>query len=223
MAGKTRAILVLMLTACWVGPPAGAGMVDIGGNWQASWDPSLDSYVSIGAKGVVNDAVYIEKSAEFIQPPVNGIFPSIAVVFRQTGPSTVTDIVIDDEIITNSTGVDWTDFHFEVLNGPDAKFDPVATGGSGGDLPIGWTIAPFTQAAFTADLLELNVWGGVVPAGGLWFPGDGATNGQLWIDVVSKHNLPYTVFTLKETPTPEPIAVSLFVLSGVVLLRRRRK
>jgi hypothetical protein len=152
---------------------------------------------------VIDDVVFIQKSAEFTQGPVNGVFPSIPIVFRQTGPSTVTNIVIDDEIITNSTGVDWDDFHLNILNAGDALFNPAATADSHGPGPIGWTIAPFTEAAFTPDLLGLDIWAGTVPAGGLWFPGDGAFNGQLWIDVVSKENAPYTLFTLKEMPTIE--------------------
>ena len=222
MVRKAPIVLGVVLCMCCTVVPVSAGMVDIGGNWRASWDPSLDPYVSISANGVINDVVYIEKSAEFIQGPVGGIFPSIAVVFQQTGASAVTNIVLDDEIITNSTGVDWIDFHFEILNGTDAQFNPTATGNSGGGPPIGWSISPFKQAAFTGNLMGLDAWDGVVPDGSLWFPGDGATNGQLWIDVLSKTSSPYTVFTVKEAPTPEPSTLSLVGLCALGILRKRR-
>ena len=45
----------------------------------------------------------------------------------------------------------------------------------------------------------------VVANGTQWFPGNGALDGELFIDVVTKPAAPFTVFTLKETPTiPEP-------------------
>ena len=76
------------------------------------------------------------------------ICPAIPVTFRQTEAAAAEYIVIDDEIITNSTGYDWSDFHIDLLNGPDAVFDPVKTWDSGGGLPIGFYITPFTEAAF---------------------------------------------------------------------------
>jgi hypothetical protein len=179
----------------------------------------------VNSLGVVGDAVFIQKSAEFTQAPVNGIFPAIPIVFRQTDANAVTNIVIDDEIITNSTGEDWYDFHMVLLDSGNAFFDPDATMNSGGGGPIGWTISPFTQASFSADLTELNISGGVVTAGSSWFPGDGVDNGQLWINVTpgDGETVPFTVFTLKEYPTiPAPSAVVLITLGGLCLGRRRR-
>ena len=40
------------------------------------------------------------------------------------------------------------------------------------------------------------------------------------INAVSRLQTPYTVFTLKETPTPEPASLLLIAI-GVLLLRRR--
>jgi hypothetical protein len=201
---------------------ASAGSVVIGGGWQASWHPDLDPFVDINPVTVVGDAVFIQKSAEFTQGPVGGVFPSIPIVFEQIAYPAATSIVIDDEIIKNSTSFPWDDFHIDLLNGPDVAFDPAATAASGGGGPIGWTIDPFLQAAFTPDLTRLDIWDGVVPAGGLWFPGDGLTNGQLWIDVVPKENEPYTTFILKETPTPEPATMALLAMGGLALIRRRK-
>lgn len=211
-------ILIMMAATTAV-----AGVKDLGGGWQAEWAPSLDPFVDVTSYGVVGDAIIIQKSAQFTQGPVNGIFPAIPILFRQIDASAVSNIVIDDEIIYNSTGVDWTDFHMQLLDGPDAAFDPVATANSGGAGPIGFTIEPFTQAAFSPDNKALDIWGGVVPDQSAWFPGDGATDGQLWINVVPGDGVddPFTVFTLKETPTPEPASLMLLAIGGLALLRRR--
>lgn len=201
---------------------AHAGTVNIGGGWQASWDDSLDGLVQIIPQGVVGDTVLIQKSAEFTQGPDQfGLFPSIPITFTQKEPDAVPNIGILDEIITNSTGVDWTDFHMILVDGGDAAFDPNATMNSGGDPPIGWTIAPFTQAAFSDNNMRLDIYGGVVPNGSQWFPGNGISDGTLFIKTVPHEQAPFTVFTLKETPTPEPGTLAALLLGGLLLRRRR--
>lgn len=192
--------------------------------WEAIWDSSLDPFVSINTVAVIGNAVFIQKSAEFTQgPDVNGLFPTIPIVFRQTSAGAVSNIVIEDEIITNSTGSPWFDFHMDLLNGNDAFFDPAATAASGGPGPIGFSIAPFTTAAFSNNNQRLDIAGGTVPAGGVWFPGSGALNGQLWINATVAAQAPFTVFTLKETPTiPEPAGLAMLAVGGLVLVRRRR-
>ncbi len=204
------------------GATAQAGFVNLGtSGWRAEWDSSLDPFVDINYVTETSNAVFIQKAAEFTQGPVNGVFPSIPIIFRQIAWPAVSNIVIDDEIIVNSTGHDWTDFHIDLVDGQDALFDPVATANSGGGGPIGFSISPFMQAAFSGDLQRLDIWDGVVPNGGAWFPGDGATDGQLWINVNPHQEAPFTLFTLKETPTPEPASLVLLALGSVLMLRRR--
>lgn len=142
-----------------------AGIVDIGGGWRASWAPSLDPFVSISTGVVIGDAVFIQKSAEFTQGPQGGVLPAIPIVFRQINAAAVSNIIIDDEIITNSTGVAWMGFHFEILDHGDALFDPVATANSGGSGPIGFTINPFTKSKFSANNMVLDVFDGIVEDG----------------------------------------------------------
>ncbi|NNF43008.1 MAG: hypothetical protein HKO59_06965 [Phycisphaerales bacterium] len=213
-APRIIAALVVAVTAS----PALAGVVDIGGGWQAEWDASLDPFVDVVSNGVVGDAVFIQKAAEFTQGPVGGIYPSIPIVFRQIAPGAVSNIVIDDEIIVNSTRSDWSGFDMTLLDGGDVAFDPAATAGSGGGGPIGFSIAPFTTAEFNDDLTRLSIGGGTLSDTGVWFPGNGADDGQLWINVNPTGN---TIFTLKETPVPAPGVVGLLVAGG--LIRRRRR
>ncbi len=218
---KTIAAIGTGLTLALTGPALG-GFVDLDGGWRAIWDDSLDGLVDINSLGYdpINDALFIQKSAEFTQGPVNGVFPSIPIVFQAIGMNPASHIVIDDEIIFNNTGFDWHDFHLDLLDGGEVAFNRVRTANSGGSGPIGWTIDPFTDAAFTADNQRLDIFGGTVAAGTFWFPGDGATNGQLWIDINNARQ--GSIFTLKETPTPAPGAIALLAVAGLAGRRRRR-
>lgn len=208
----------------FAGTQAQAGFTALGGNWVAEWHNSLDPFVTINFVAIVGDVIHIQKSAQFTQgPDQNGLFPSIPIVFRQIGVSTVTHIVIDDEIITNQTGSTWTDFHMDILDSGDASFNPALTLASGGGGPIGFSIDPFTQAAFSNGNTDLDIWGGQILNGQTWFPGDGAFDGQLWINVNSQWNGQFgTVFVLKETPTPTPGALALLGLAAFAGRSRRR-
>lgn len=191
---------------------AQAGMIQLDGGWNASWDDSLDPYVSIVGMGVANDTLFIQKSAEFTAFP-----QEIDVLFVQRETDAVPYIAIDDEIITNSTGTDWTDFHMRIVG--NGAFDPAQTGGGGG--PIGFTIAPFTAASFEDNNQLLNIYDGTVFNGAQWFPGDGATDGLLYIDARPGATSPNT-FILREYPTPTPGSMSLLALAGLGVVRRRR-
>jgi hypothetical protein len=181
--------------------------------WQAVWDNSLNPYVNITVDGTTTaETAYIHKTATFIQPPDEfGFFPTIPITFQQTGPSSLTRIVILDETLTNSTGVNWTDFHWDLIDHEDAAFD---AGQSFATSPLG------NQSWYNGNM-SLSVEGGLVASGSVWTPGSGANGGELAIITSSKAQTPYTVFTLKETPTPEPASLLLIAI-GTLLLRRRR-
>ena len=218
--GKVLAGLLILSLACVGATPAAAGVVDLGGGWEASWDASLDNLVTFETVDIAGDVLIVQKTARFTQPPVGVMFPSIPIVFRQVAWPAATQIVIDSESIQNSTGVDWTDFHLILLGG-NAVFDPVSTANSGGPAPIGWKIDPFAQAAFDANLKRLDIWGGLVPDGGLWQPGIDPAGGGLWINAFPNPDV-FTSFTLKETPTPEPAAMVLLASGGAVILLSKR-
>lgn len=191
---------------------AGFTTTTLSGGWQATWDSALDPFIDLNDHGVVNGALFLEKSAEFTQGPVNGIFPSINITFTQISANAVANIVIDDEIITNSTGTPWTDFHMDLLGSPNVAFDPA--------MSAGFSVAPFLSSNFTNSNQTFNAFNGVIPDNTTWFPG--AASGQLWIHVSNLSPTSGIVFTLSEVPTPAPGALALMGVALVVGSRRRR-
>jgi MYXO-CTERM domain-containing protein len=215
--------LALVLSGSLIaGTSANATVVNLADNWVAEWDNSLNGLVTIQFVDYIGGAIHIQKSAQFTQGPNGqGLYPAIPIVFRQIGASNVTHIVIDDEIITNQTGTTWTDFHMEVLDSGDASFNPDLTAASANG--NGFSIAPFTQFAFSNNNMNLDIWGGQILNNQTWFPGDGGFDGELWINVNSHWNGSIgTVFTLKEIPTPTPGALALLGLAALGGRSRRR-
>lgn len=217
--------------ALFVGSQAIAAVVPLGtSGWTASWDNSLDPFLSIVVDGQTANSVIIEKIAQFLGPPgPGGLIDPYAITFTQTSPNAVPNIVINEETITNQNGVPWLDFHFDITDSGDATFNVAATLASGGPGPIGFSISPFTTAVFgpsaSGPNTVLDLAGGVVPAGATWSPGSGpAGDGALWITAVPHTAAPFTVFTLKERPTiPEPSTLTLLGLGALPLLRRSRR
>jgi len=214
--------IVSALAALAISTTAYAGSVQLAGGWEASWDPALDGLVGILDNGVVDGVQFFQKSAQFLDGPDGGQFPPIEILFTQTDFDAVGTFAILDEIITNSTGSPWTGFQIEV-NGDGAVFDPAATLVSGGPAPVGWTIEPFNQAQFVNGNTRLDIFDGVVADGGLWFPGDGVTDGDLFINITPGNGdeVPFVEFTLIETPTPEPATAALLVICLAACRRRR--
>jgi len=227
---RRLSLSVFGLAAAFATPQAArAGSIAFCGGaagWTASWDASLDGLVQLIAADCTQLAagrLFIEKSAQFTQPPVNGIFPSVNVVFTQTAVTNVVRLIIEDEIITNSTGQAWTGFRMDVLSAGDAVFDPAATAVSGGPPPIGFSIAPFTVAGFANANTRLDIFGGIVNNGAQWFPGSGVSDGELHILTTPHGAAPFATFTLVETPLPEPSAIALLAFGATALIGRRRR
>ncbi len=226
MLRQTATVVAAAVVFALAALPASAAVVNLGGGWQASWDTSLDGLVDVVASDFVGDTLFIEKSINFRQAPVNGVYQPVLVQFQQIEALAATHIVIDDEVLTNSSGTSWADFHMELVDeSGGTKFDPVKTAASGGTSPIiGFSISPFTVGAFSSDHKMLDIWGGTVPSGTTWWPGSGSQDGQLWINVTPGPNNSGS-FVLLEQPTttgiPEPATMSLLALGGLALIRRR--
>ncbi len=198
-------------------PAADAGIttVTLSGGWQASWDSSLNNFISVNDHGVVNGALFIEKVVEFTAPPVGGVFPAVDILFQQISPNAVSNIVIDDEIITNSTGSPWSAFTMDLVGSPNVTFDPVATAASGG-----FSVNPFASSAFSNGNQTFTAFNGTVAPGGFWFPG--SVSGQLWINIANLSPTSGISFTLSERPVPGPAAIGLLAVAGLIGSRRRR-
>ena len=164
--------------------------------------------------------VAIEISKEFLQGPSPfGVVPGVIMTFRQTADdaNTVPTIVINDEIVTNSTGVTWIDFHFILLDSGTVNFDP--------KLSAGFNVGPaFTSSTFSDNNTRLDISGGPgVGDGVTWNPGGAPEDGELVINVeVGEPGA--RIWHLKELPTiPEPATLAWFTTAGLLGLRVRRR
>jgi len=202
-------------------PGNGDPVIDSG--WQAIVPDATVSGIVIDAITPGSD-VRIQINKNFLFPPdVGGVFPAIQIIFSQTLPDaqTVPRIFIEDESITNQTGVAWSDFHWALLDGGSVWFDIAAS------TPFDTT--PFTNQAF-ADNFGLgdpnkatDFWidGGTVLPNQSFFPGIAGAGGSLAIefDLASTN----TDFFLKEFPTPEPTTLALLAFGSLGLVARRRR
>lgn len=204
----TRAIWMTTMTFAAIGassPCASAGVVVFENTgWQAEWDASLDHFVDIDFEEVIGNTIFLEKSAQFAQSPIRGVASPIVIRFRQIGPSVITNFVIDDEIIVNSTGAEWNGFELRIENGGTTALNPAMTAASNGGGPIGFSIAPFTAASFADSNRTLNISGGMLENNGYWYPGGALNGGQLWIDVQSGDPGAVAGFELVEQPIVSP-------------------
>lgn len=188
-----------------------------GSGWQATLPDHVD--VGILIDSVSDQFLLIEIAKTFTAEPINGQFPPISIDFSQVAPdaNTVALIVLNDELITNNTGVDWTDYHWRI-DGPAAFVisDTVTSG---------FDVSPFTNSTWTPKVgwgpdyaSALDVDGGIVPAGSTYLPG--VSQGALFIEVdLSQAD---SSFTLTQYPTPEPATIALLA-AGLPLLRRRKR
>ena len=204
---------------------ARAATITLGGGWQANVVDPAD--VSIVVDLIGPDFLVIQISKDFTDPPgIGGVFPPQLIDFQQIDDdaNTVPRIVIVDESITNLTGVDWTDYHWAILDDNDAWFDV--------PLSQGWTTDPFINKTFSDPwdvfgdpdkATDLQADSGLVLHNSSFFPGAAPGDGELVIDVDLGGVDPLS-FTFKQFPTPEPgtVWLTLFALGGLLVTRRRR-
>ena len=227
MSYRLFVLAALLAAAC----PATATVLtpvplfDTSGNdsgWDAYLYDAAHTGVTVDAVGGGVAYIRLEIAKSFTQPPVGSAFPTNVIQFvqRNDDAHTAPVILITDEAIINQTGLDWTDYHWQISG--NGAFDKTATDGSG------FSIAPFTLKAWGsppsgwssgyADSLALS--GGTVPNGGSFFPGNAA--GILYLTADLSGDGPATL-TLTQYPTPEPASLALILGGATALVFRRRK
>jgi hypothetical protein len=195
------------------------------GNQDSGWSVELTDNIHSGVTvdSITSTNVIIEIGKTFWTGPQNGQFTPNLINFIQRLDSahTVPSIWITSEAITNGTGVDWTDYHWEI-QGSAAAFNKDLTDASG------FTIGPFVNRTWGAPpvgqpshSMTLDVDGGLIANGETYFPG--STHGRLYVDA-DLTGADAVQFTLKQYPTPEPCTMGLLLLgsAGALALRRRK-
>ncbi len=204
--------------AAFAGPVEAGLIIDLGGGWECEIVAAPTDFADVNPDGVdvENDRLFIQKFWEFLTLDEFSGQPDPAhIMFRQIAPDedTVSQIVINNEVIVNHTGVAWTSYQNSIV-GNAARFNPA--------LSAGFDVSPFTDLTFSNNNQTATASGGVLPSGDTpWTPG--LAGGALVIDIDLSGTQP-AKFLLKELPgiIPAPGALSVLAL-GLVAARRRRR
>jgi len=220
MFRKATSVASVLLLASFASADVIVDLVD--GSDDSGWSVVMPDDTSNGiiVDDVSSSSVRIEIAKTFTESLLGGGCAPRTYLFRQRLPDadTVSTIQITDEIIRNLSGLDWQDYHWEIV-GWTAAFDKIATDASG------FSIDPFTnkvwgpaQGGWGGNYpAKLDVDGGVVPHGGTFTPGLAA--GKLYIEVdLGPAN---SDFALVQVPTPEPGAMLLILVGAGLALKRR--
>lgn len=210
IAAASGVMVLLAAGAC------DAAVILEAGGWRAEVDDALVNAVSLTNLGYDPQlgTLTITKTANFTGVSgLTGLLDSIVITWSQTtdDANTANRIIIDGEAVTNSTGIAWGGFRMTAQDSGDATFNPALSGA--------FSIAPFTNRAYSADNTVVTFDGGTVAAGAAWNPG---ATGELVLDVDLSRANPMT-FSFKELPLiPAPSAAAAAAAGTLLLARRRR-
>jgi hypothetical protein len=173
----------------------------VNSGWVASWADAYDAAgweVNLTFRGLSANGgqFFFEKDAIFKAPAGDGV-NGLEILFTKVDAN-AKELVINDEVLQNQTGVDWNAFQWILASGNNAggpAFTFAATNGP----ESGFEISPFTQMSFANGGSVLNFTGGTVANGQTWFAGANSATG---IAIVSGADT--TSFVLKEVPVGVP-------------------
>jgi len=158
----------------------------------------------------VGNQVFFQKTATFTTAS-----DPIILSFNRTS-DTAKQLVINDEVVTNSTGQDWTGYRMIVSAGSSGGTPNFAFLTSAGS-ELGVNIDPFTAFKFVNNNTELQLTDGTVKAGTNWTPGSTSSTGL----AIVTNNTSADHFTLKEIPLvgtvtpPVPIPLPTAAWAGL--------
>jgi len=188
-----------------VGHDANGNIVDSGWAWTTP-DPSLVNLVFVKVSG---NQFFFQKDAE-----IKLANTPLIITFTKTSANPDT-LVINDEAVTNHSGVDWNAFRMELSSGTTGNSPNFAFTTSNGSSGIGdFKIDPFTAFTFYNNNAGLLLNGGIVKNNTTWFPGSQSTTGLALMANASTAD----TFSLKEIPVPTAIPLPAAAWSGLSML-----
>ncbi|MBN2211121.1 MAG: PEP-CTERM sorting domain-containing protein [Sedimentisphaerales bacterium] len=208
--------------------------------WYVYLESTQFGTVQLFDFGVDDENIWLELDKEFTGGfDQRGVGDSIILRFSLADPCAVNyrpNIVIRDERVMNSTGVEWSDFHIALGINPNVSplqkwgFDPDYIFAPAADNPFesiafdsaSWQGTPY--GSYNSTPLKLDMFdtdGQGLPDDDSYYIFGGSSSGHLRI--VTSGMVPGDYLILKEWPTiPEPATLSLLALGAMGLLRRKR-
>ena len=202
--------------------------VDSGWAISARSDSVGGALSAVEVYDVAGDQVVIGLDKIFDHEFTGGLGFPVMIEFIKTLDDSTSQIIIDDEHVTNATGTTWFDYHMHLMVGfshPQAGFDPGSTPDGDQLEDVGYALN-YGYAGLPIQLNFVNSGGGGVapsPAANNEFT-PGYADGRIVI-VTDPAMQVGDSFGLKEVPSvPEPSTFALLGISALAArLRRRRR
>ncbi|MFP4355238.1 MAG: PEP-CTERM sorting domain-containing protein [Phycisphaerae bacterium] len=186
--------------------------------WQITlpqWAANVGGADAVIDKSTDSDVLILELFKLYKGTGPNGAMQDVQIVFEKIDANAASVIQIENETIINQTGLDWVDFHMDIVDfgAGLATFEN-----------DGLDHAPFDTMVVSDQ--SIDFYDGVVAAGDIWFLGDGNdpdAGGRILINI-NPDSTTGDMFILKEVPSiPEPATMSLLGFGVLAMIRRRRR